>query len=40
MKAIRYHRYGSPEVLEIEDAPMPELGDQDVLVSGSARRDR
>ncbi len=32
MKAIRYHRYGSPDVLNFEDAPMPAVGDQDVLV--------
>ncbi len=32
MKAIRYHRYGSPDVLELEDAPMPAVGDNDVLV--------
>jgi NADPH:quinone reductase-like Zn-dependent oxidoreductase len=32
MKAIRYHRYGGPEVLEFEDVDMPAVGDDDVLV--------
>lgn len=32
MKAIRYHQYGSPDVLEFADALMPAVGDQDVLV--------
>lgn len=32
MKAIRYRRYGTPDVLEFEDAPMPAVGDEDVLV--------
>ena len=32
MKAIRYHDYGTPEVLIYEDAPMPELGPRELLV--------
>ena len=32
MKAIRYHRYGGPEVLEVEDVDPPTIGDDDVLV--------
>jgi len=32
MKAIRYHRYGPPEVLELRDVGMPAVGDGDVLV--------
>ncbi|HEV2376367.1 MAG TPA: NAD(P)-dependent alcohol dehydrogenase [Streptosporangiaceae bacterium] len=32
MKAIRYHRYGPPDVLEFTDADMPAVGDDDVLV--------
>src|SRR5262249_15259120 len=32
MKAIRYHRYGSPDVLDLQDIDMPEVGDDDVLV--------
>ncbi|MEU8397557.1 NAD(P)-dependent alcohol dehydrogenase [Nonomuraea sp. NPDC048892] len=32
MKAIRYHAYGSPDVLRLEDADMPAVGDDDVLI--------
>ncbi len=32
MKAIRYHRYGSSEVLRLEDIDLPTLGDEDVLI--------
>jgi len=33
MRAIRINAWGGPEVLEVaEDAPVPELGEQDVLV--------
>lgn len=32
MKAIRYHAYGPPEVLRLEDTPTPEVGDDDVLI--------
>jgi NADPH:quinone reductase-like Zn-dependent oxidoreductase len=32
MKAITYHRYGPPDVLELEDVDEPVIGDRDVLV--------
>jgi NADPH:quinone reductase-like Zn-dependent oxidoreductase len=32
MKAIRYHRYGGPDVLELQDVDMPAIGDEDVLI--------
>jgi len=32
MKAIRYYRYGPPDVLELRDVDMPAVGDDDVLV--------
>jgi len=32
MKAIRYHRYGPPDVLEFTDAGMPAVTDDDLLV--------
>lgn len=32
MKAIRQHEFGGPEVLQYEDAPMPELKSGEVLV--------
>jgi NADPH:quinone reductase-like Zn-dependent oxidoreductase len=32
MKAIAYHRYGSPDVLELAEVDTPEVGDDGVLV--------
>lgn len=32
MKAVRIHQYGSPKVLSYEDAPIPTIGADDVLV--------
>lgn len=32
MKAIRYDRYGAPEVLELRDIDVPAVGDDEVLV--------
>ncbi|MEJ2688466.1 MAG: NADP-dependent oxidoreductase [Deltaproteobacteria bacterium] len=32
MKAIRIHQYGGPEQLVLEEAPRPEIGDDEVLV--------
>lgn len=32
MKAIRYYAYGPPDVLRVEDVPMPALADSDILV--------
>jgi NADPH:quinone reductase-like Zn-dependent oxidoreductase len=32
MKAIRYHSYGGPEVLVLDEVERPVVGDQDVLV--------
>ncbi len=32
MKAIRYYRYGSPEILKLQDVGMPVVYDDDVLV--------
>jgi NADPH:quinone reductase-like Zn-dependent oxidoreductase len=32
MKAIRYYRYGPPDVLELQDIDMPAVGDDEVLV--------
>ena len=32
MKAIRYDRYGGPDVLELRDVPEPTVGDDDLLV--------
>jgi NADPH:quinone reductase-like Zn-dependent oxidoreductase len=32
MRAVMQRRYGSPDDLEVRDAPMPAVGDEDVLV--------
>ena len=32
MKAIRYYRYGSPDVLEYQDIDMPDVSDNDIPV--------
>ena len=32
MKAVRYRRYDSPDVLEVTDADPPAIGDHDMLV--------
>ena len=32
MKAIRYYQYGPPDVLRLEDADAPAVGDEDVLI--------
>src|ERR1700761_1001081 len=36
MKAIRIHEYGGPDVLKYEDAPIPEIGPDGVLIRVSA----
>ncbi|MCD9021527.1 NADP-dependent oxidoreductase [Cohnella silvisoli] len=36
MKAARIHQYGGPEVIRYEDAPIPEVGDDEVLIKVSA----
>jgi NADPH:quinone reductase-like Zn-dependent oxidoreductase len=32
MKAIRIHRFGGPEILELEDVPVPEPGESELLI--------
>jgi NADPH:quinone reductase-like Zn-dependent oxidoreductase len=32
MKVIRIHRFGGPEVLELEDAPVPQPSENELLV--------
>jgi len=36
MKAVRLHEFGGPEVLRYEDAPVPEIGKEEVLVKVKA----
>jgi NADPH:quinone reductase-like Zn-dependent oxidoreductase len=36
MKAIRYHEYGGPEVMKLEEAPLPVPGDDEILVRVAA----
>jgi NADPH:quinone reductase-like Zn-dependent oxidoreductase len=38
MKAIVYHEYGSPDVLELEDIDKPLVKDDEVLVRVHALR--
>ena len=40
MKALVRHVYGSPEVLHVEEAPMPPTGDGDLLVKVHAASER
>ena len=32
MKAIRYYRFGQPDVLRLEDVDRPAVGDNELLV--------
>jgi NADPH:quinone reductase-like Zn-dependent oxidoreductase len=32
MKAIRIHRFGDPEVLELDEVPVPRPGENELLV--------
>jgi NADPH2:quinone reductase len=32
VKAVRFHRFGGPEVLRVDDVPEPQVGPQDVLI--------
>src|SRR5690242_5747890 len=36
MKAIVYHKYGSPDVLQLEEVEKPAPGDDEVLIKVSA----
>jgi len=36
MKAIRFHTYGGPEVLRLDEIPIPEIKADEVLVRVSA----
>ena len=36
MKAVRYHQYGGPDVLTYEEAPIPEVRSDEVLIKVSA----
>lgn len=36
MKAARIHAYGTPDVIRVEDAPLPKIGPDDVLVRSIA----
>ena len=36
MKAVRYHQYGGPGVLNYEEAPIPEVGSDEVLIKVAA----
>lgn len=36
MKAIQFHEYGNPDVLRLDDIPVPKLGNEDVLIQVKA----
>lgn len=36
MKAARIHAYGTPDVIRVEDAPLPEIGPDDLLIRAVA----
>lgn len=36
MKAVRFHQFGGPEVLRVEDLPIPEVGPEGVLIRVAA----
>jgi NADPH2:quinone reductase len=36
MKAVRFHAFGGPEVLRVEELPVPEVGADDVLIKVAA----
>lgn len=36
MRTIRYHDYGGPEVLQLEEAPVPDVGPNEVLIRSEA----
>ncbi|OGO20688.1 MAG: hypothetical protein A2144_03530 [Chloroflexi bacterium RBG_16_50_9] len=36
MKAVRFYKFGEPSVLQYMDAPLPEIGDDDVLIKVKA----
>ena len=38
MKAVRLHKTGGPEVLQIDEVPMPEAGPDQVLGQGAFDR--
>ena len=40
MQAIVQYRYGSPDVLEIADIPVPRMGNDEVLVRIPMRLER
>jgi NADPH:quinone reductase-like Zn-dependent oxidoreductase len=32
MKAVRIHQFGGPEVMQIEELPVPRLQDDEILI--------
>jgi NADPH:quinone reductase-like Zn-dependent oxidoreductase len=36
MKAVRIHEFGGPDVLSYEQAPVPTIGEDEVLIRGHA----
>ncbi len=36
MRAVRFHRFGPPEVLQVDEVPEPEIGPEEVLIRNHA----
>ena len=36
MRAVRFHRFGPPELLQVDEVPEPEIGPEEVLIRGHA----
>jgi len=40
MKALRFHAFGPPSVLQIDEIPMPEPGEGEALIQATSETSR